>query len=251
MDRLTVLRFLLTIFIFCTLQLSAEERPKVITFAVGHDHARMILSNYPIYRANWEFLSESLSSMGYSVEPIISPWARAKLNVQQAEADGLFLAANLAGRENWAVLSEPLGYGVFGGFYHNDRPNIKSLVATIRLGDGDRILSKYNPQELFEVATAQEGFRLLHLKKVDRLIMSESYGTYLLETSLTEYKDSISFDDKVIEQRSIHIAFSKDSPKSLEALRVVNLAIQHGIESGLYRAAMERNNVPERMRLSQ
>ena len=231
---------LYTCFPFFSAEPFAKEQPSVITFAVGHDHAKMVSSNYPIYRANWEFISESLSDMGYAVEPVILPWARAKLYTQNAEADGLFLAANLAGRDNWAAFSDPLGYGVFGGFYHKERADSKELIASVRVGDHDRVLAKYGPEELLEVATAQEGFRLLFLKKIDRLIMSESYGTFLLDTEFSEHKKVIGFDEQLIEQRTVHIAFSKSSQKSLEALRVVNLAIRQGIENGLYTAAMER-----------
>ena len=244
-------RLLVAIAILSVFNLWATEPPKVITFAVGHDHIKMVSSNYPIYRANWEFITESLSTLGYSVKPLILPWARAKLYTQEARADGLFLAANLAGRDNWAELSDPLGYGVFGGFYHKDRANKKELIASVRIGEYDRVLTQYDPTELLKVATAQEGFKLLRLKKIDRLIMSESYGTFLLDTEFARYKDEIGFDEQLIEQRSVHIAFSKQSAKSLDALKIVNLAIRQGIDSGLYNAAMERNQVPERMRLKQ
>lgn len=240
----------LILFAFFSVELVADEQRKVISFAVGHDHVNMVSSNYPIYRANWEFICESLALIGYRVEPIILPWARAKLYTQKGQAHGLFLAANLAGRESWAVLSEPLGYGVFGGFYHKQRANQKELVASVRLGGSDRVLSQYHPKELLSVATAQEGFRLLFRQQIDRLIMSESYGLFLLDTELSEYKNTIGFDSDVIEQRSVHIAFSKEAATSLEALNVVNMAIQMGIEKGLYQQAMQRSAVPKRMQLA-
>jgi len=234
-----------------SLSVWATDAPKSISFAVGHDHQAMVSANYPIYRANWEFITESLSLMGYGVEPVILPWARAKSYVQSAQAQGLFLAANLEGRDNWAELSKPLGYGVFGGFYHKDRAHQKDLIASVRVGNYDRVLSQYHPKELLNLATAQEGLRLLFLAKIDRLIMSESYGRFLLNTELTDYRDAIAFDETLIERRSVHIAFSKTSSRSLEALRIVNNAIQLGIEEGLYHAAMRRNQVPMRMQLSQ
>ncbi|MFC3096124.1 amino acid ABC transporter substrate-binding protein [Alteromonas sediminis] len=233
-----------------SLTLYAEASSKQLTLAVGHDHNQMVSANYPIYRANWEFITESLSLLDYEVTPIIVPWARAKLYVQQAQADGLFLAANLEGRDNWAVFSQPLGYGVFGGFYHINRAENKDLIASVRVGDHDRILAKYHPKELLEVATAQEGLRLLFLNKIDRLIMSESYGLFLLDTELNNYKNAIAFDPNMIERRSVHIAFSKEFKSSLQALDVVNSAIHLGLKSGLYKAAMKRNNVPLRMQLT-
>ena len=226
------------------------EVDNVITLAVGHDHNKMVSANYPIYRANWEFITQSLDTMGYKVDAVIVPWARAKQYTQDATADGLFLAANLRGRDNWAVLSEPLGYGIFGAFYNVSRPDEKAFIASVRIGEHDRVLSLYNPAELFEVATAQLGFKLLYHQRVDRFIMSESYGKYLLDTELSAYSDAIGFDESMIEQRSVHIAFSKNHAESLNALKIINLAIEEGIRKGFYASAMERNQVPNRMRLA-
>lgn len=243
-NKVTVLTLLLLV--FCA---SVVAEDKKLTFAVGHDHQKMVTPNYPMYNAKWEFVVESLALLGYSVDSIELPWARAKHITQVAKADGLFLAANLPGREKWAVLSNKLGYGVFGGFYHVDNPGKNEFVAGIRLGSHDRLLSDLPPEELLSVATAHQGFKLLFNKKVDLFVMSESYGRYLLNTEMQHYNTKIRFDSKKIESRSTHIAFSKNHPKSLEALAIVNSAIALGIKQGLYQAAMERNNVPKRMQI--
>jgi len=238
---------LLCIFCFSIGSLNASEKGKTITFAVGHDHDKMLMENYPIYRASWQFLNQSLAKLGYEVDAIILPWARANYYTQLGKADGLFLAANLPGREQWAVLSNPIGMGVFGAFYHKDRKDEHAIIAGVRLGVHDKILTGYNTYELLEVATAQQGFKLLFNQKVDRLIMSESYGKYLLSTELIEFKNDILFDSDVIEKRSIHVAFAKDIAESLEAMAVVNKAIDLGMSDGTYRDVMIKNKVPESM----
>jgi polar amino acid transport system substrate-binding protein len=230
--------------------ISANENNKVITFAVGHDHRKMLTDNYPIYRASWQFLSQSLEQVGYDVEAIILPWARANYYTQTGKADGLFLAANLPGREQWAVLSSPIGLGSFGGFYHKDRKQHEKVIASVRLGVHDKIMSAYHADEYLEVATAQQGLKLLFNKKIDRFVMSESYGNYLLKTELVKFNSEIIFDHHLTEKRSVHIAFAKDITKSLKALQVVNEAIALGIEEGLYLKAMTQNKVPKSMLLS-
>lgn len=227
----------------------ADEKTKIITFAVGHDHKQMLSSNYPIYRASWQFISQSLMQMGYDVKTVIRPWARANYYVKTGKADGLFLAANLPGRDRWAILSNPLGYGAFGGFYHKDRKAHKTIIASVRLGVQDKILSRYHVDEMLEVATAQQGFKLLYNQKVDRFVMSESYGQYLLNTELEHYADAILFDHSLIEKRSIHIAFAKDLKNSRDVLHVVNKAIEQGIKKGWYLEAMTNNKVPKHMQL--
>ena len=117
----------------------------------------------------------------------------------------------------------------------------------MRLGVHDKILTGYNTYELLEVATAQQGFKLLFNQKVDRLIMSESYGKYLLSTELIEFKNDILFDSDVIEKRSIHVAFARDIAESLRAMAVVNKAIDLGISDGTYHDVITKNKVPESM----
>ena len=247
-----ICRTLILFCIFCCNigLLNASEKDKTITFAVGHDHEQMLQENYPIYRASWQFLNQSLAKLGYEVDAIILPWARANYYTQSGKADGLFLAANLPGREQWAVLSNPIGMGAFGAFYHKDRKDEENVIASVRLGVHDKILTGYHTYELLEVATAQQGFKLLYNQKIDRLIMSQSYGKYLLSTELVEFKNKISFDSDVIEKRSIHIAFAKDIAKSLNARVVVNKAIDLGINDGIYHKVMTKNKVPKSMFLS-
>lgn len=245
-ERIAMLKSLiLSLMVLISTNLLAND--KVIKLAVGHDHVRMISPDYPVYKANWEFINESLALLDYSVHVTELPWARAKHSVQNAKSDGLFIAANLPGRDQWAKLSSSLGYGIFGGFYHIDRPQQQEFIASVRVGEHDQIFSSYPSKEMLLVATAHQGFKLLFNKRIDRFLISESYGKYLLNTELKQYKKRLKFDTKLTERRSMHIAFSKTHTSSLKALETINKAIKLGIEQGLYQKAMTRNNVPNRM----
>ena len=244
-----VLKIITALLLTVGLSSLAYADEKQLVFAVGHDHDKMTTKDYPMYHAKWQFITQSLALLGYKVTPMPLPWARAKHMTQIAKADGLFLAANLPGREKWAVLSDPMGYGVFGTFYHVDAPDKKEVTASIRLGLHDRILSDLSPDDLLLVATAHQGFKLLFNKKVDRFVMSESYGRYLLNTELAGYRKQLRFDKNNIEKRSTHIAFSKDQARGLTSLAIVNKAIALGIKQGLYQKLMAENNVPKRMQI--
>ena len=251
MYQIGFILFRLFALIFLTLIASGDLRAenKLLVFAVGHDHDKMTTPDYPMYNAKWEFITQSLKLLGYQVEARPLPWARAKHLTQTAKADGLFLAANLPGREKWANLSNKLGYGVFGSFFHIEQPEKKDVIASIRLGMHDRIFENLSSDDLLLVSTAHQGFNLLYKKKVDQFLMSESYGRYLLKTELSEYSDKIDFDPTHIEQRTTHIAFSKNHPRGQVARDIVNKAIALGIKKNLYQQAMERNKVPKRMQL--
>ena len=191
-----------------------------------------------------------MGQSGYSVTAEPQPWARAIHTVKTGRAHGLFLAANFEGRDQWAVLSSPLGKGYFGGFYHTDRYDERKVIAAVRVSDHDKVMSSYKPNEILEVVTAQSGMKLLFNHKVDRFVMSESYGNYLLSTELSIYQDKIKFDESLVESRTVHVAFAKDKPSSLEAMQVINEAIAVGLKNGFYQEAMRASNVPKKMWLS-
>ncbi|QOL25955.1 amino acid ABC transporter substrate-binding protein [Thalassotalea sp. LPB0316] len=238
--------FLVALLISCFV---APVCATTVRFAVGPDHQEMMDNNYSIYRANWEFMEKSLDLLGAKLVAKPMPWARAKAMVQSGTHHGLFLAANFAERNEWAVLSVPLGYEVFGCFLHKDNPDGDKIIGAVRLGGNDRILSYLHPEKLLNVATAQDGLMLLNNKRIDRFIMAKGYGKYLLDSELTEIKPSIIFDPNRAELRSLHIAFAKDNAESVQILKLVDQAIELGMNKGLYTAAMEKYQVSTEMRV--
>lgn len=223
--------------------LSANAGAKTIRLAVGHDHPQMVANNYSIYKANWFFLTKSLELMGHELVANPMPWARAKSSVISGNSHGLFLAANFDGRHEWATLSKPLGYEVFGFYYHIENKTDNGVIGSVRIGKDDRILSFLDGKNLLNVTTAQDGLKLLHNKRVDRFVMARGYGDYILAKELRSLRPNILFDPHLSERRSLHVAVAKGKTKSLEALTILNNAIERGIKAGYYQEAMKRNNV--------
>ncbi|NMP32698.1 amino acid ABC transporter substrate-binding protein [Thalassotalea sp. M1531] len=243
------MRIFSLLFLLCTL-ISHDVWADTIVLAVGPDHQEMHDNNYAIYRANWEFLSISLKQQGYKLEARSMPWARAKDTVKSGQSHGLFLAANFAGRDQWASLSKPLGYEVYGCFFHKENAGAQSVIAAVRLGQHDRILSYLSPDKLLNVTTAQKGLTLLHKQKVDRFIVAQSYGEYILANELSSISAALQFDPNQSERRSLHVAFAKNNESSLNALAIVNNAISYGVSKGFYSKVMQDNQVPLRMQFN-
>ena len=235
---------LILILMFCNTVSATTVR-----FAVGPDHHAMMDNNYAVYRANWEFLENSLDLLGVKLVAVPTPWARARASVESGKNHGLFLAANFAERNQWAELSNPLGYEVFGCFFHRDNPDGDKVIAAVRLGANDRILSYLKPEELLNVATAQRGLQLLQNRRVDRFIMAKGYGQYLLNTELSDIEHELLFDPYRAELRSLHVAFAKDKPESIKMLKLVDQAISMGMKSGFYQVAMDKYEVSDEMRV--
>ena len=212
-----------------------------LTLAVGHDHAKMI-KHYSFYAASWQIINDELHALGYNVSAKPYPWARAKEGVKKAKYDGLFLAANFKGRENWAEFTIPLGQDQFGLFY-NKQSDPQLPLGAVRLLSNYSQLSFLDPDNQVKLSTAQEGLMLLHNKKLRAFVMSRSYGEYILSNELQIIKSRISFNEALAEMYTAHIAVSKTHPRKDEIINTLNSAINNAIRSGRYSMLMEAYDV--------
>jgi polar amino acid transport system substrate-binding protein len=214
-----------------------------ITFAVGHDHQKMII-DYPFYAASWEILNVELTNIGYTVKTNIYPWARAKESVKKGKSDGLFLAANFKGRESWASLSIAIGQDHFGVF-QNHRSDPLAPFGSVRLLSNYSQLTFLDQNKQINVTTAQEGLLLLSNQKLQGFIMSRSYGDYLLHNELHTLNKRIVFNEEKIETYTAHIAVGKTNPERAEILSIVNKAIGNAFKSDSYKRIMQKHGVEE------
>lgn len=237
-----MVKFVLTLIVslFLSIQVKAIE----VNLAVGPDHKVMMTKDYPLYAASWNFLSIVLREQGHTLIAHPMPWARAKDQVLKGNLDGLFLSANLKGRDQWAELTMPLGYDYFG-LFKNDVTKPSNTVGVVRIGKHDQIHSSLKGKKLIEVATAHVGLQLLMTNKVDGFAMSEGYGKFLLDTHFKKTNHKIAFDYEGAERRSAHIAVSKSHNDKDLVLNLLNNAITYGKAQGYYQTIMANYGVDE------
>lgn len=240
MNRLLIL---LCIFIF----FCASTQARNIRLAVGPDHSRMIVNNYPLYRASWLFLTQALRKSGHTVSVVSQPWSKALSTVQEGKLDGLFLAANLVGRKEWAVLSRPLGYDYFGFFVNSNYQSSGNKIASVRINNLDQILSSKQQNNLIQVPTAQRGLQLLAKNEIDKFILARGYGEYLIKNELKSISKYIHFQEQGAEKRSAHIALSKQNLSYKILKEIIDKAIYQGIKEGDYEKIMKENKLPTDM----
>lgn len=225
------------------LSFRAVSNTASISLAVGHDHHKM-LQQYRFYAASWEILTKELTALGYQVNVKAYPWARAKDKVENTTHDGLFLAANFRGREQWAVLSRAIGQDHFGIFNHRQSDNSKP-IGSVRFSGNYSQISFLAKDKQVKFATAQDGLKLLANKKLSGFIMSRSYGEYLLANELKQIRNRIIFNDTRFEIHTAHIAISKKHPNVNVIQSLINSAIENAIESGRYFQVMKKHDVDD------
>ncbi|MAG77429.1 MAG: amino acid ABC transporter substrate-binding protein [Colwelliaceae bacterium] len=214
---------------------------QTISFAVGHDHDKMV-KHYAFYAASWEIVNHELELLGYEVTANAYPWARAKEMVKNGQHHGLFLAANFQGRDKWALFSQALGKDQFGLFKHKEGGST-GPIASVRLISDYSLVSFISPKTQLQLATAQEGLNLLANKKVKGFVMSRSYGEYLLATELNDIAEKIAFDTNRYDLYSAHIAVSKTHKEAEGTVALIDKALANSIASGRYQDIMTKHQV--------
>lgn len=212
-----------------------------ISFAVGHDHEKMV-NNYAFYAASWKIINDELAKLGYEIAVYSYPWARAKEKVKRGEHDGLFMAANLPGREKWATLTHTLGYDEFG-LFKNKQGQINAPIGSVRLKSQYSMLTFLPNDVQLKFSTAQDGLKLLANNKLSAFAMSRSYGEYLLNTDLKSVSATLYFSEEQFELYSAHVAVSKEHAASSAIISILNTAIENAISSGNYLSKMTEYNV--------
>ena len=238
------MKVLYTLIVCASVSATANQ---TVTLAVGYDHNKMV-EHYPFYAASWHLIGEELALLGYQVRAVSYPWARAKESVRLGKSDGLFLAANFKGRENWAKLTHAVGKDEFGLFY-NEFGDAKAPIGSVRLLSNYGQLSFLDPKEQLKLTTAQEGLKLLSNKKLSAFVMSRSYGNYILDNELKTIQHKIAFNKTLAETYTAHIAVGKAHPNAEQIITLFNQAIRNGIESKRYLETMKRFNVMDYQRI--
>lgn len=213
----------------------------IIRFGVGHDHEKMVV-NYPFYAACWQLFNTELKKLGYQVAAHPMPWARAQQRVASGQLDGLFLAANFHGRDEWAELTNAVGkdqFGIFNNVSHV--PN--APIGSVRLLRNDSQVTFVPPDSQLQLATAQNGLKLLANRKLSGFIMSRSYGEYMLQNELKSLSPHIEFNEQFSETYTAHVAVSKKRKNADKIIEVLNLAIENAKTSGRYMKIMTQFNV--------
>lgn len=214
---------------------------QTISFAVGHDHDKMV-KHYAFYAASWEIINHELELLGYDVVANVYPWARAKEMVRTGQHHGLFLAANFQGRDKWALFSQALGQDQFGLFKHK-KGGSTGPIASVRLISDYSLVSFISPKTQLQLTTAQEGLNLLANKKVKGFVMSRSYGEYLLATELNDIAEDIAFDTNRYDLYTAHIAVSKTHNQAESTVALIDKALANSIASGRYLKVMAKHKV--------
>ena len=139
---------------------------------------------------SWDILRESFHARGYTIELLITPWARAMSNVREGHVDLLFPTGKNSERETYfAYPDAPINDAAFRIYVNRDSviewTGLSSLNGlTIGLVRGYNFGDEWAGQEgidKYPLNTVEQGFRMLQSNRLDGFAGYEINWDYILK----------------------------------------------------------------------
>jgi polar amino acid transport system substrate-binding protein len=190
---------------------------------------RMVATEFPPYTGSalpgggiaCEITRAALRQSGLTMELTFRPWARALLEFQRGEHDGVIGAWRSAERERTMRFPQPLGILNQVGFMarsgHQRRIDDLAALHDLRIG----VVNGYANPPRFDAANLQiEGavddlanLRKLLAGRVDLALIDKGVGAHLLETQLRAGAGKLVWLDPAVSEIPLYTVFSKIRPE--------------------------------------
>ncbi|WP_141101011.1 substrate-binding periplasmic protein [Roseateles aquatilis] len=190
---------------------------------------RLVATEFPPYTGSTlpgggiacEITRAALRQAGQSMTLSFRPWARALLEFQRGEHDGVIGTWRSAERERTMLFPPPLGILNQVGFMcradHRIRVDDMSALRGQRIG----VVNGYANPERFEAAklpveTAVDdlaNLRKLLAGRVDLALIDKGVGAHLLETQLREGAGKLVWVEPAISELPLYTVFSRTRPE--------------------------------------
>lgn len=190
---------------------------------------RMVATEFPPYTGSQlpgggiacEVTRSALAQAGRAMALSFRPWARALLEFQRGEHDGVIGAWRSEERERTMRFPQPLGILNQVGFMAraDRRPRVDDLAALRDLRIG--VVHGYANPPRFEAANlSTEGavddlanLRKLLAGRVDLALIDKGVGAHLLETQLREAAGKLVWLEPAVMELPLYTVFSKGRPE--------------------------------------
>lgn len=186
---------------------------------------RLVCTDFPPYTSTalpgggiaTEITRQALQAAGLSMVVQFRPWARAVLEFQRGDHDGIIGAWRSPERERTMLFPQPLGILNQIGFMSRAgvRPKVDDLATLRRLRIGT--VNGYANPERFERAQLQvetavddlSNLRKLLAGRIDLALIDKGVAFHLLETQLREGAGKLVWLDPAVAESPLYTVFAK------------------------------------------
>lgn len=195
---------------------------------------------------SWDILRESFHSQGYTIELVVTHWARAMASVKEGRVDLLYPAGmNTERLAYFSYSRSPINDAAFRVYINPeteiDWQGLSSLDGmTIGMVRGYNFGDAWAEQEGFSkypLDSIEQGFRMLERQRLDGFAGYETNWDYVLkEMGLQDRFDKLPEFGSSKE----YVVGLRDNPSTEQLLRDFDTGFDHIRESGEYRRITER-----------
>jgi len=190
-----------------------------------------------------EIVVEAFKRSGYQTDIQFFPWPRAVHMVETGNRDGLFPEYFSVDREKKCVFSHPFPGGPVGfykrkdariSFNGNPQKELKKVLHGLRQYRFGVVRGYINIAE-FDAATYlikdeadsdESNIKKLHVKRIDLIFIDKLVANYIIKTKHFEMTPDLEFMEPALEQKSLHICFSKKSADYQRKLKAFNKGLK-------------------------
>lgn len=241
------------LYIFILLSIFSYAGERIVKVATEEDYAPFCFTSgkYKVYQTikptqdaknfrgySWDVLRESYHVMGYTIDLMISPWARSMKSITNGQVDILFPAGvNSERKKIFDYSKESINEANFLIYVNVNNPiewegltsfNGKTVGLKRGYNYGD-LWNTNNNIDKYNVSSVLQGFKMLEARRFDGLIGYEYNWDYVLKQQgwKSKFKKLPIFDST-----SEYLISLKNNPKGKELLEVFDLGKRKLIKSG-------------------
>ncbi len=209
-----------------------------------------------------ELVTEAFRRVGYEVEIIFYPWARAVMNVEKGQRDGLLPVYYDAALADDMVFSDPFPGGKIGLIKKKTAeipialtPNLDQIhmLQQLRNYRFGVVRGSVNTPELDAadfiykdvVATDMQNLLKVFKGRVDFAVIDKYTAADLMVNTLPHLIGQLEFVNPPLAEKSFHIAFSKRSPGYQQRVEDFNRGLRAVIADNTLGRTLYKHGLPE------
>jgi len=196
-----------------------------------------------------EIVSQALKRVGYEVEINFMPWARVITQVKKGKLDAAYPAYYSEERTKTYSVTSSFATGPLG-FYKLKKQTVSYKTLQDLKGYKIGVVRGYINTQAFDQANYLkkrvgnsdiQNLRKLSRNKIDLVIIDKLTAQHILNTTFTEGRDQLEFLEPPLEEKSLHLIFSRKIKNFQQKTLDFEKGLQAIIADGTVKEIMKRH----------
>ena len=214
-----------------------------------------------------EVVAEAFKRVNYTTEITFLPWARAVVQAEFGDYDGVFPEYFNEKRTDTFVYSDPFPGGPVGLYKRKDNAALYSISPLVDQTEALHSLQNYrfgvvrgyiNTAEFDKafflrkevVGNDTSNIRMLQSGRVDFIFIDKLTAEYIIQSQFPHYQKELEFMEPALETKSLYIAFSKQTKDFQRKIDAFNSGLKQITDDGTLAKIVKKHGFEQSFHLS-